>query len=522
MPKPKIKAENERKPTIEQRGKSSTRKRVKDEKEYLSKKKIKDEKPFKTVKDEKPGRAFKDEKDEKPSRKRAPSPPTASSKDTKHSKRVKLDVPAISSDVKPKKSQSSKTDRLPPSKTPDDRLELLNADAIALVEHLRPTDETDALRERLFKRSKAAIKKRWPKSPVYMIGSTATGAYISSRYAFVSRTHLRAVSCAESLYSDKDVNAWVWELPDWDKALGHDKPTHKALSKVLSVLIKADIAVSGDCIDGARIPVIHANTAGEFEGCTLDVTLNGGSGPSAVATSTKLLDEYAFDYDEDRPRFKTKKAPPRRDASDFGVARSLVVLVKHHLTQRKLFGANKGGLGGYAFLCLVVSFLQHHEAIQSGEMTDPAANLGELLLDFFELYGEEFDYDNDGISVKGSGPLFDKSTRKFSWQRDRRKRNDRRWEYMDDYAIDEDIARQHKDDEERCLCIEHPNRTYDEVARATHRMPDIVDAFVDSAETLRDAINSGGSSKAHSFVGSVLGGVITFPCTPRKRKTVRV
>ena len=42
---------------------------------------------------------------------------------------------------------------------------------------------------------------------------------------------------------------------------------------------------------------------------------------------------------------------------------------------------------------------------------DPEENLGTLLLEFFELYGRNFNYDAIGISIRGGGSYFLKRSR---------------------------------------------------------------------------------------------------------------
>lgn len=49
---------------------------------------------------------------------------------------------------------------------------------------------------------------------------------------------------------------------------------------------------------------------------------------------------------------------------------------------------------------MAISFLQMHPTYKTNK-TD--ANLGELLLDFFELYGQKFDYEKIGITIKNDG-----------------------------------------------------------------------------------------------------------------------
>lgn len=53
---------------------------------------------------------------------------------------------------------------------------------------------------------------------------------------------------------------------------------------------------------------------------------------------------------------------------------------------------------------------QLHPKVQRGEI-DPTRNLGILFLDFLELYGKNFSYDNAGISIRNGGAYFSKAHR---------------------------------------------------------------------------------------------------------------
>jgi non-canonical poly(A) RNA polymerase PAPD5/7 len=82
---------------------------------------------------------------------------------------------------------------------------------------------------------------------------------------------------------------------------------------------------------------------------------------------------------------------PEGGSVDFGAARCLILLVKMFLLQRGMNEVFTGGLGSYSIICLVISFLQQHPKIQSGEIL-PCNNLGVLFLEFLELYGKNFNY----------------------------------------------------------------------------------------------------------------------------------
>ena len=76
----------------------------------------------------------------------------------------------------------------------------------------------------------------------------------------------------------------------------------------------------------------------------------------------------------------------------------LVTLIKHFLCMRGLNEPVNGGIGGFSVICLVVSMLQMMPQVQSQNMK-PAHHLGELLMEFFDLYGNRFNFHDVAISL---------------------------------------------------------------------------------------------------------------------------
>jgi non-canonical poly(A) RNA polymerase PAPD5/7 len=77
----------------------------------------------------------------------------------------------------------------------------------------------------------------------------------------------------------------------------------------------------------------------------------------------------------------------------------LVTVIKHFLLMRGLNEPVNGGIGGFSVICLVVSMLQLMPQVQSRSLI-PEHHLGEMLLEFFSLYGRGFDYEVNAISLK--------------------------------------------------------------------------------------------------------------------------
>lgn len=76
----------------------------------------------------------------------------------------------------------------------------------------------------------------------------------------------------------------------------------------------------------------------------------------------------------------------------------IVTIVKHFLAMRGLNEPVNGGIGGFSVTCMVMSMLQMMPEVQARAMA-PGCNLGEMLLEFFDLYGNRFDYKTTAIRV---------------------------------------------------------------------------------------------------------------------------
>jgi non-canonical poly(A) RNA polymerase PAPD5/7 len=80
----------------------------------------------------------------------------------------------------------------------------------------------------------------------------------------------------------------------------------------------------------------------------------------------------------------------------------IVTIIKHLLAMRGLNEPVNGGIGGFSVICLVVSLLQLMPQVTSGNMK-PEHHLNEILMEFFDLYGNEFDTKTTAIRVNPPG-----------------------------------------------------------------------------------------------------------------------
>lgn len=130
-----------------------------------------------------------------------------------------------------------------------------------------------------------------------------------------------------------------------------------------------------EVIPSAKVPIVKF--IDRVTGLKVDISFENLSGVSAIDTFRK---------------WKTQ----------FPAMPVIVAFIKQFLLMRGLNEVYLGGIGGFSVICLVVSLMQHLPAVQSGAMVGEQ-NLGELLLNFFDLYGNKFNIATTGISMEPPG-----------------------------------------------------------------------------------------------------------------------
>jgi len=207
---------------------------------------------------------------------------------------------------------------------------------------ITPTQEEHYMRLGVVGRIEACVKKLWPSAALHIFGSFRTGLYLPT--------------------SDIDLALFgKWEtlpLRTLEAALLEDDIADPATLKVL---------------DKASVPIIKMMD--KRTRVRVDVSFNMVNGIKSV----ELVKMYK------------KKYPPLS---------KLIYVLKQFLLQRDLNEVFTGGLSSYCLILMVVSFLQVHAR---HDVVDEDANLGVLLLEFFELYGKNFDYQSLAIRVTGTG-----------------------------------------------------------------------------------------------------------------------
>lgn len=164
------------------------------------------------------------------------------------------------------------------------------------------------------------------------------------------------------------------------------------LQALAATLKRSGITDRVTIIGRAKVPIVKFVTT--YGRLNVDISVNQGNGLVAVDIVNRFL-----------------------AAPSGGALKGLVLIIKAFLSQRGMNEVFTGGLGSYAIVCLAVSFLQLHPKLRRGEI-DASKNLGVLVMEFFELYGLHFNYEQTGISVNGGGSYFNKVHRGWqNWQR---------------------------------------------------------------------------------------------------------
>lgn len=145
------------------------------------------------------------------------------------------------------------------------------------------------------------------------------------------------------------------------------------LYKFQKFLVTQNVAESDSIvvIAHARIPLVKF--VDKLTGLKVDVSFDNMSGVTAIDTFLSWKAQYPM-------------------------MPILVTLIKQFLLMRGLNEPVSGGIGGFSVICLVVSMLQLMPQVQSRTL-ELGHNLGEALLEFFELYGKQFEYEKNAISL---------------------------------------------------------------------------------------------------------------------------
>ncbi|XP_077431337.1 terminal nucleotidyltransferase 4A-like [Vanacampus margaritifer] len=220
----------------------------------------------------------------------------------------------------------------------------LHEEIVDFFNFMSPRPEEEAMRRDVVNRIESVIKELWPTAQVEIFGSFSTGLYLPT----------------------SDIDLVVFGK--WD---------HPPLQELEQALKRHNI--SGPypikVLDKASVPIIKL-TDHQTE-VKIDISFNVETAVKAAHFIKSYLKKYTV-------------LPP------------LIFVLKQFLLQRDLNEVFTGGISSYSLILMAISFLQLHPRIDTRRAN---INLGILLIEFFELYGRDFNYMKMGIRVNGGAYL---------------------------------------------------------------------------------------------------------------------
>lgn len=226
----------------------------------------------------------------------------------------------------------------------------LHNEIVSFFHWVRPTPYEQMVREDLVSRLQSAFQKRYHGVQLRPFGSFASGMYLPT--ADIDMVLL------SSNFMRKGI-----------KTFGERKGQIYAYAAFIR---STDIPVPGsiETIAHARVPILKF--VDKLTGLKVDLSFDNDSG--LVANHT--FHQWKAEYPAMLP---------------------IVAIVKQFLLLRGLNEVVTGGLGGLSITCLVTSLLQH---LPHGHL-EP--NLGSVLMDFFNFYGNNLEFEKVGIRLNPPG-----------------------------------------------------------------------------------------------------------------------
>lgn len=295
---------------------------------------------------------------------------------------------------------------------------------------VRPREFEDRLRGNLVDELNRIIEKNgsWRGRKLHAFGSFMSGLYLPTG-------DMDLVLCSDALLSG-----------------GHSLPMGIPVLKQFKNYLRSNrVAVHNhfETILRARVPLVKYvdNTTG----LKVDISFENPSGVIAIQTFKAWREQYP--------------AMP-----------ILVTIIKQFLLMRGLNEPVNGGIGGFSVICMVVSMLQMMPQIQSGDMV-PERNLGSLLMHFFDLYGNRFNYKITALRLNPPGYVNKNQVTTFTYRNPDR------------------------------LSIIDPNNPANDISGGSQNYPQIKACFAEAHKLLQERVERIARGQKHdSILETILGG----------------
>ncbi|KAM3086910.1 hypothetical protein ACMFMG_001030 [Clarireedia jacksonii] len=262
----------------------------------------------------------------------------------------------------------------------------LHKEIMDFYHHVKPRKFEQVIRTKLVDDLRNTFRKRYRDADIHSFGSFPAGLYLPTSdvdLVLVSDEYMRG---GYPVYGAKNA-------------------VRRCADFVKSQRLNLDTV---EVITGAKVPLVKY--VDKITGLKVDMSFENDTGLIA----NKTFQEWKAQY----------PAMP-----------ILVTIVKQLLAMRGLNEPVNGGIGGFSVTCLVVSLLQNMPQIQSGTMV-PEHHLGEVLMEFFDLYGNQFNTLTTAISLNPPGYISKAANREVVY----RNLNQPKFSIIDPNRSDNDIA----------------------------------------------------------------------------------
>ena len=219
-------------------------------------------------------------------------------------------------------------------------------------DYVKPRDFEHEVRQDLLRRTRKVIKVFNRRCEVECFGSFAADLYLP----------------------DADMDVVVLSQMFLDSSEPLMGQTRGQLERVARCLVREGLAhpASIDIVPKAKVPLVKF--VDKSTGIRVDMSFENTTGIQANKTFRVWKDQFP--------------AMP-----------IIVTVIKQFLLMRGLNEVVNGGIGGFTVTCLVTSLLQHMPRVQSRQLI-PEHHLGEILLEFLDLYGNLFDLSRTAIEME--------------------------------------------------------------------------------------------------------------------------
>ncbi|CAK7203575.1 hypothetical protein SEUCBS139899_006310 [Sporothrix eucalyptigena] len=243
----------------------------------------------------------------------------------------------------------------------------LHKEIVDFYDFISPRSFEQALRQALLDDLDTTVRKRFPNGRIHCFGSFMSGLYLPTGDMDIVMCSTQFLNNRAAMFSKK----------------GH-------LFKFGAFLCSSRIAEREhlEHITKAKVPLVKYIDL--KTGLKVDVSFENMNGVVANKTFLKWKEQF--------PEMPI-----------------LVTLVKQFLTMRGLNEPVNGGIGGFSVICLVVSMLQMMPPLQTKDMIGEN-HLGDLLMHFFDLYGNKFNYESTAISMNPPGYIPKNKVHQFTYK----------------------------------------------------------------------------------------------------------